>query len=81
MSPATWGLSAVEKAIAKSREREAFRAGMNCAFVELLSNSAGHQVLGRPVTVTFTWPGGPPDDELLQSYIAVAKAAAERYES
>jgi hypothetical protein len=70
----------IEQAIAKSREWQAFNAGMQYAFAELLTNSTGHQVIGRPVTVTFTWPAGPPDAEVLQGYIDAAKTAAERYE-
>lgn len=73
-------LASIDLLVAKSRERQAFHAGMQYAVAELLTNPAGHQVIGRPITVTFTWPAGPPDDEILQAYTDAAKTTAERYQ-
>ena len=71
----------IEQAIAKSREREAFQAGKNYTAAQLLRSPDGHQALGRPVTVSFTWLDGPPDADLLRMWTDAAIAAAERYES
>lgn len=73
-------LARVNSLVAKSREREAFRAGQNYALASLLESNTGHHLFGQSLDVIFSWPNGDPPVATLRHFVLASKAAAERYE-
>jgi hypothetical protein len=69
----------IDLAIEAARVSGAFHAGKNFAIAELLNQSDGHTLLGRPVRFSVEWPNGEPPEPLLRGYIESALRADERY--